>query len=372
VKNDVVLPPESAMYRALVARDRRYDGAFVAAIATTKIFCRPGCGARKPKRENVRFYATPREALADGFRPCRRCRPLHPSGEAPPEVRAALKLADATLDRRLGAPDLRAAGLEPRRVDRFLKRSVGMTFQAYHRARRMGSALAALKGGAVPSRVPFEVGYASESGFRDAFADVFGAPPKRGRNSVVLVARTLATPLGRMLALADAEGLRLLEFEDRRGLPREIADLRSSLGAAVVPGASTALDSIERELAAYFAGRLREFRTPIVLEGTPFERAAWKALLAIPFGETRTYAGQAAALGKPKAARAVGRANGRNKLAIVVPCHRVLGVGGAPVGYAGGVWRKERLLALERAARDGGRSSIAGAGSRREADELAS
>jgi AraC family transcriptional regulator of adaptative response/methylated-DNA-[protein]-cysteine methyltransferase len=346
------LPSPATMYRALCARDVRYDGAFVAGIATTGIFCRPGCGAKKPRRENVRYFATVREALADGFRPCRRCRPLDPSGAAPDFARAALALADGTLDRRLGAADLRAAELEPGRVDRWFKKTLGLTFQGYHRARRMGAALAKLRDGGRAATAPYEFGYASESGFRDAFAEVFGAPPTRAREgaATALVAARIPTPLGRMLALADDAGVRLLEFEDRRGLPTEIADLRRKLGAAIVPGAHPHLTALRRELDAYFAGTLRDFATPVVLDGSTFERLVWEELRRIPYGATRSYAEQAAALGKPKAVRAVGRANGRNKLAIVVPCHRVRGKDGKLVGYAGGLWRKERLLALEAAA----------------------
>jgi len=166
----------------------------------------------------------------------------------------------------------------------------------------------------------------------------------------VLFARWVETPLGPMLALGDDAHVHLVEFAERRGLEREVQGLRKRLGAAVVPGATPALEVLERELADYFAGHAFAFTAPHALAGSEFQRAVWRELLRVPAGETRTYAEVARALGRPSSARAVARAVGANCLALVVPCHRVVGAGGALTGYAGGLARKRWLLEHERRA----------------------
>jgi O-6-methylguanine DNA methyltransferase len=150
-----------------------------------------------------------------------------------------------------------------------------------------------------------------------------------------------------MVAAADDATLYLLEFVDRRMLPTQIDRLRRHTKAAFAPGDNAILAATQRQLGEYFAGRRRAFDLPLALAGTDFQRAVWGALRAIPHGETRTYAELATAIGRPSAVRAVGRANGDYRLAIVVPCHRVIGADGALVGYGGLVWRKQALLALE-------------------------
>jgi AraC family transcriptional regulator of adaptative response/methylated-DNA-[protein]-cysteine methyltransferase len=161
-----------------------------------------------------------------------------------------------------------------------------------------------------------------------------------------------------MLALADDEGLALLEFVDRRGLEREIEAMQASLQRRILPGAHPHLTAIGEELAAYFAGRELTFSTPIALRGSPFQRAVWNALLDIPPGMTRSYAEIAAAVGRASAVRAVGRANGDNRLCLIVPCHRVIGADGTLTGYGGGLWRKQWLLEHERKL-TGGRGQLA-------------
>ena len=191
-----------------------------------------------------------------------------------------------------------------------------------------------------------ETGYESASGFRDAFSKILGAPPSQG-DLMVLKAEWIDTPLGPMVAMADDDGLYLLEFTDRRGLEREVERLRKRHKAAIVPGRTGIIDSIELELRAYFEGSLQAFETPLALSGTDFQKSVWKVLQGIPYGKTRSYGEQADILGNPKAVRAVARANGMNQIAIVIPCHRVIGADGSLTGYAGGLARKEWLLAHE-------------------------
>jgi len=212
----------------------------------------------------------------------------------------------------------------------------------------MGEALKAVREGADPGSVARRHGFESESGFRDAFSRVFGVPPGKAGEARCLLARWLDTPLGAMLALADEDGLRLLEFVDRRALESETSFLRQRLGVTVVPGSCRHLEDVEREIGAYFAGSLREFRVHIATPQTPMQRDVWACLIRIPIGETVSYAWVARQIGRHTAARAVARAVGQNRIAIVIPCHRVIGSNGSLTGYGGGLWRKERLLEHER------------------------
>lgn len=346
------------MYRALAARDPAFDGIFYVAVKTTRIFCRAVCHARTPKRENVEFFATPQEALYAGYRPCLRCRPLDQRREAAPLVDRLLAAVEADPGRRLRECDLAHMGIEPSTARRAFQRYCGMTFHAYQRARRMGLALNGVREGKSMLDLQLDHGFDSSSGFREAFAKVFGTAPSNARMMDCLYAKVLETPLGPMLALANDDGLRLLEFIDRRGLEREIQRLRRRVRQHVVPGEHRHLDQIEHELEAYFRGRSLRFDTPLRLDGSQFQIAVWQALLAIPVGSTRSYADIAATIEHPAAVRAVGRANGDNNLSIVVPCHRVIGADGALTGYGGGLWRKAWLLEHERT-HSGGRGQRA-------------
>jgi AraC family transcriptional regulator of adaptative response/methylated-DNA-[protein]-cysteine methyltransferase len=244
--------------------------------------------------------------------------------------------------------DLRARGLDPAGVRRHFLAHYGMTFHAYCRSRRMGAALARIRAGADLDDVTFASGYESASGFREAFSHLFGSPPGRGRASDCVLLAWLGSPLGPLVAGATSEGVCLLEFTDRRMIEAQLATLRRRLGRALVPGENDHLERLRSELAEYFAGSRREFGLPLVIPGSPFQQRVWQALRDIPYGETRSYEDLADQLGSPRAARAVGRANGLNRLAIVVPCHRVVTKNGELGGYGGGVWRKRYLLELER------------------------
>ncbi|MHC4107885.1 MAG: bifunctional transcriptional activator/DNA repair enzyme AdaA [Planctomycetota bacterium] len=342
------LPSEAEMYQALRRRDRGYDGIFVVGVKTTGIFCRPTCFARKPLPENVEYFASANEALLAGYRPCRRCRPLD-NGEQPPQwVESLRRRVDRAPTARVSDADLRAMSIDPHRARRYFKRHYGMTFHAYHRARRMGMALREVRDGRDLTEVGFRHGYGSASGFRYAFARVFGGPPGRHRQAGCLYARWLDTPLGAMVAVAGDDGLCLLEFVDRRGLQTQISTLRRRLNGAIVPGRNAHLDAIADQVGRYFEGTLKRFTVPLVMPGTPFQVAVWRRLQQITYGHTSTYSQLANELDRPGASRAVGRANGDNRLAIVVPCHRVVRADGNLCGYGGGLWRKKWLLEHER------------------------
>ena len=338
------------MYRAVVRHDPAFEGVFWLGVRTTGIFCRPTCHARTPNRENVEYFGAPSDALHAGYRPCKKCRPLD-HGRAPPPLVATLLVAvEREPGRRFRDSELTAMGIDPSTARRQFKRYCGMTFQAYHRARRMGLALLDIRKGKTVLDSQLDQGFESGSGFREAFARIVGAAPSRAHDVGVLQAKWLETPLGAMLALADDRGLHLLDFVDRRGLERALENLQRRLRMRVVPGEHRHLAQIERELTEYFAGTRRRFDTPVVLTGSAFQTAVWTALQAIPAGTTVSYGELATRLGQRNAVRAVGRANGDNRLSIVVPCHRVIGADGALTGYGGGLARKQKLLDLERVA----------------------
>lgn len=163
----------------------------------------------------------------------------------------------------------------------------------------------------------------------------------------LLLSKSIQTKIGPMIAMASDEALVLLEFHDRPALPFELKELQQRYGYSITSGSNDVLDGIQAELDAYFEGRLTRFETPLSLPSMPFQRQIWSLLQTIPYGETRTYGGMARDLGKPNSSRAVGAANGQNRIAILVPCHRVIGADGALTGYGGGKHRKRHLLDLE-------------------------
>src|SRR5438045_526904 len=281
MKTLALLPPTETMYRALVNRDSSFEGIFFVGVRTTGIFCRPTCPAKKPARENVDFFPTPSEALHSGYRPCLRCRPMDP-GEKPPELIERLR---AEVERAPGGhltdKELAALSIDPSTARRQFKRHYGMTFQAYHRARRMGLALSQVRQGDRVDHVRNGSGFESESGFRDAFMKIFGESPTNAKTRAPLFAERIDSPLGPMIAVADDEGLRLLEFIDRRATERELSILRRRLRTNVVPGKHRHLEAIRSQLADYFSGKNLEFDIPLAPIGSEFQLRAWKILCSI-------------------------------------------------------------------------------------------
>jgi AraC family transcriptional regulator of adaptative response/methylated-DNA-[protein]-cysteine methyltransferase len=340
-------PARAEMERAFLASDASYDGIFITGVRTTGIFCRPSCTARKPKIENIEFFGTVREALFAGYRPCLRCKPLE--GDATPDWLAPLLQAvDQEPNRRFKDADLRTFGVDPARARRFFLDRYGMTFHAYCRGRRLAGAIKQLRDGDALDDVALGTGWDSHSGFRDAFTKTFGLPPGRADEAACVVTAAVETPFGPMIAGATDDGICLLEFSDRRMLEAQVTRLARLLKQALLPGEHRYLAQLREELTSYFAGTLEAFTVPLVYRGTPFEERVWRELVRIPYGETVSYAQLAERVGSPGAQRAVGRANGMNRIAIVIPCHRVVNADGKLGGYGGGLWRKNWLLNLER------------------------
>lgn len=343
-----VLPQEEEMYQAILQKDVSYEGIFFTCVKTTGIFCRPTCSARKPKKTNVKFVKTAKEALDLGFRPCKVCSPLKKQGTTPDWIAELLKEVEKNPHVKLKDEDLQERGLNPNRVRRWFLTNHQMTFHAYQRAIRISTAFGTIKHGENKViHTAFDSGYDSLSGFTDAFKKATGFSPKESANKRIINVTRILTPLGPMLACATDEGICLLEFVDRELLETELEAIAKSLDAKYLPGSNPHFDQLNSELAEYFEGTRTEFEVPLVLTGTPFQNKVWEILRQIPYGTTRSYKEQSEILGNPKAIRAVASANGSNRIAIIIPCHRVIGSNGKLVGYAGGLHRKKFLLQLE-------------------------
>ena len=336
------------MYEALLKKDSEFEGIFFAGIKTTGIFCRPTCTARKPKKENVEYFPSIKTALHNGYRPCKVCHPLNLNGEFPNWINNLLNEIDQNQNIKLRDYDLRTKGIDPARIRRWFKKHYGMTFQSYLRLLRINSAFGRIKHGEKVVESAYELGYESLSGFTESFKKSTGfSPSKSKQNNIISVTRIL-TPLGPMLAGATEEGICLLEFVDRRMLETQIRRLKKLFNAEFVPGTNKHFDVLAKQLKEYFDKNRIIFDVPLQLPGTEFQVKVWEELMKIPFGSSRSYKEQAIALNNPKAVRAVARANGDNRIAIIIPCHRVIGSNGELVGYGGGVWRKKYLLELEK------------------------
>lgn len=335
-------------YDALLNKDQSYEGVFFVGVKTTGVFCRPSCPARKPKIENCEFFETAKDALFASFRPCKRCKPLSHPNVVSKLVQLLVEAVEKNPEKHWKDSDFRDLRVDASTARRQFKKRFGMTFVSYARARRMGLAMKQIREGSSVIDAQLSSGYESGSGFRDAFSRIMGSPPSKSTDHNVLKASWIDTPLGPMLAIADDKALYLLEFVDRRGLEKEIERMRKKTKLPIVPGKSNPIQQIENELEGYFSGRIREFKTPLFLLGSPFQKRVWEELQKIPRGETRSYAEIAKAIGKPSAFRAVALANGANQFAIVIPCHRVINNNGDLGGYGGGVQRKEWLLRHER------------------------
>ena len=311
---NTTLPPETTMYTALLEKHTAFERAFVAAIKTTGIFSRPTCTAKKPRPENVEYFARARDALALGYRPCRVCRPMERARDAPPWLELLLKEVAGDPARRWTDADLRARDVDPARVRRWFKQHHGMTFQAYLRALRINRAFGLIRHNSGVTDAAFESGFESLSAFHEAFKNLAGFAPSHSATASVVTINRILSPLGPMLAGASDRGLCLLEFIDRRMLETQIKRLRAHLGASFLPGEHPLFTAVQGQLDAYFDGELKEFDIPLDLRGTPFQESVWTVLRQIPYGVTRSYLDQAIALGSPKAVRAVASANGDNRI----------------------------------------------------------
>lgn len=331
---------EQSAWDAFERRDRSADERFVIAVTTTRIYCRPSCPARRPRREHVRFYADPAAAAERGYRSCLRCRPDEVARDKQ-AVSEALRLLESTEETvRLDAL-ARAVGYAPHHFQRLFTREVGVSPAAWQRARRLGEADRRLSEGASVTDAIYEAGYSAPSRFYEAARSLGLAParPARGGQGMIINWAVVDSQFGPLLIAATERGLCRVSFEeDAAALQRRYpgAELVESAEAPLIKAALAAIE--DPALAAAL---------PTDVSGTAFQQRVWAELRRIPPGETRSYLDIARALGDPNATRAVGTANGANPIAIIVPCHRVVRNDGSLGGYAGGLERKKDLLAAE-------------------------
>lgn len=342
------LPDHATLYRALLDRNADYDGQAYVCVSSTGIFCRLTCPARKPKPENSTFYGSVGECIEAGFRACKRCHPLQPMAASDPAIATLLAALDAYPDHRWSEPDVARMGFDLSTIRRSFKRQFGMTFLEMARQRRLRDGFDAISDGAKVIDAQFDAQFSSASGFRAAFAKLIGRAPGSLDANALLLADWIATPLGDMIVVASKSHVHLLEFVDRKALRAELAGLEKLAKGSIGIGKTDPALQIKLELDAFFAGQSPRFETPLAFSGSDFARAVWDELKRIPVGHTRSYGDIAKAIGRPTATRAVARANGANQIAIIVPCHRVIGADGSLTGYGGGLWRKQKLLEIER------------------------
>lgn len=333
-----------AAWAAFDTRDRAADGRFVVAVRTTGIYCKPSCPARRPRRENVSFHPDGAAARAAGFRACLRCRPDEARRDGVAVARAVELIEAAEMATPLAELAVRV-GYAPHHFQRVFTRALGVSPAAYARALRAKRAAAALHEEASVTDAIYEAGYSAPSRFYEEAGRRLGMSPSAWRNGGKGAAIRWAvaeTSLGPLLVAATDKGLCRVAFENG---PAELE--RRFPRAEITPGGE-ALEALAAQVVASVERPDRAADLPLDVRGTAFQEAVWRALRAIPAGETRTYADLAADAGNPRAVRAAGTACGANQLAVVIPCHRALRTGGGLGGYAYGLDRKRALLERER------------------------
>src|SRR6476469_2875975 len=330
-------------WAAFMRRDRSWDGRIIGAVKTTGIYCKPSCPARRPKREHVEFFASGEEARTAGYRACLRCKPDE-VGRDREAVAQAIKL----MERAEEAPSLAelagAVDYAPHHFQRLFKRDLGVSPAEYARGLRNRRSEAALKANGRVTDAVYDAGYSGPSSFYSDAKERLGMTPSAwrdgGRGETIRWTH-FDSPLGQMLIAATSKGICRLTFDDSEASLR-----RHFPHATIVEDAGGLKELVEGALAA-IESPLAARELPIDVAGTAFQESVWRELRKIPPGETRSYAQIAAAIGQPKAVRAVGTANGDNHVCVLIPCHRVIRSDGSLGGYGGGIERKKKLLASE-------------------------
>ena len=339
--------PETA-WAAVLERDGRFDGRFVYAVESTGVYCRPTCPSRRPRRSNVRFFAVPGEAERAGFRPCRRCRPGEASRQAE-AVRLACGYLESHLDEAPTLNDLaREVGMSPWHLHRTFKAALGLSPREYAARLRAGRFKDEVRGGESVAGATYGAGYGSSSRLYEKAGENLGMTPgayRRGGRGMQIRYTVADSPFGRLLVAATDKGICAVSVGDGDG-PLE-AELRREYPNAGIERDDAALRPWLDAVLPALEGKAGAGELPLDLQATAFQWRVWRALQEIPRGETRSYGEVAAALGRPGAARAVAQACASNRVALVVPCHRVVRGDGDPGGYRWGAERKRRILAQE-------------------------
>lgn len=337
-------------WEAVLARDSSQDGAFVYAVRSTGIFCRPSCPSRRPRREQVRFFPEPNAATRAGFRPCQRCRPQSEDAQ----VELIRRVCGALEEPDTETPTLTELGarfgVSPFHLQRTFKKIMGVSPRQYAAARRVERLKTQLREGDDVTTALYEAGYGSSSRLYEQAPASLGMTPatyKRGGAGTTIRYAIADSRLGRLLVAATERGICFVSMGDTDSELE--ASLRADFPVAQIEHDETALSDWVGAVVRHLEGKEPQLDLPLDVQATAFQLQVWQALRAIPAGATRSYGEIAAAIGKPSAARAVGQACGNNPVALVVPCHRVVREGGELGGYRWGIERKRALLEAERA-----------------------
>lgn len=343
---------QDARWQRVLARDSRSDGAFVYAVRSTGIYCRPSCASRRPRREQVVFFSLPTTAERAGFRPCRRCRPeqVKPLDPQVEMVRRACLDLDAHPGETVTLATLAAhVGASPFHLQRTFKRVMGISPREYQDARRMERFKKELKENRNVTYALYEAGFGSSSRLYERAPSKLGMTPstyRKGGIGVRIRYTVVASPLGRLLMAATDRGVCRVGMGDSDRLLEN--DLRKEFPAAEIIRDDSALRAWSNALLKHLGGWQPHLELPLDIQATAFQNRVWQTLQRIPLGSTRSYSEVARAVGKPHAARAVARACATNPVAILIPCHRVVESSGGLGGYHWGVKRKKGLIERER------------------------
>jgi AraC family transcriptional regulator of adaptative response/methylated-DNA-[protein]-cysteine methyltransferase len=349
----LLVADQEAKWQAVLAKDARFDGQFVFAVSSTKIYCRPSCPSRRPHRDRVSFFALPENAEQAGFRACKRCKPQDAnSGAAQTRlVQNVCRLIDesdgepvtlATLGEQLGVSSFH--------LQRTFKSVMGITPKEYAEARRVNKFKQGIRDGAAVTSAIYDAGFGSSSRLYESAASTLGMTPatygKGGRGAVINYT-TVVTPLGQLLVAATSKGVCSVKLGDSAKTLEE--NLLQEFPAAEVRREDKMLNSAVSAIVDQIANRNPRIELPLDIRATAFQKEVWQRLQAIPYGQTASYSDVAKAIGNEKAVRAVARACATNPVALVIPCHRVIREDRGLGGYRWGLSRKKKLLETEAA-----------------------
>jgi AraC family transcriptional regulator of adaptative response/methylated-DNA-[protein]-cysteine methyltransferase len=339
---------DDALWRAVTARDRRFDNRFVYCVATTGVYCRPSCPSRLANRENVRFYPTCQEAEVSGYRPCKRCSPNEAfSRDVAKIVRACRLIERADVPPTLGEL-ARSAGLSPSHFQRAFRRIVGVSPKRYALAQKHGRVITLLSRSATVSDAIFDAGFNSSARFYESSSKILGMTPSKfraGGADVELYFAIAQSSLGAILVAKSAKGVCAISLDDDPEIL--LRDFQQKFPHAHLIGGDREFERMVGQVISFIETPGTGLELPLDIRGTAFQQRVWKALCDIPLGATASYSEIAKSIGEPKAARAVARACAANSIALAVPCHRVLRTDGALSGYRWGIERKRALLQRE-------------------------
>lgn len=340
-------------WQAVKTNDARFDGAFYLCVKTTGIYCKPSCRARLPKRENVDFYDSLAAAESHGFRACLRCRPKHAAG-VDPQVAKVLKVCELIEGDETFSLDEIAdqMGLSPFHLQKSFKAIIGVSPKKYSEAKRMEKFKSELRGGSDVVTAMYDAGYGSSSRLYEKASENLGMTPavyKKGGKGMNINYIITDCELGKLLVARTTSGICSVTFGDASG--SLAADLEAEFPNAEISKDDRDLKAATDAILKYLSGKSKRLILPLDLKATAFQMQVWDFLRKIPYGETRSYGEVAEQLGDRKKVRAVAQACAKNRVAVVIPCHRVIAGTGALSGYRWGIERKAKLLKVEGAAR---------------------